>query len=95
MIFVVKFLKFSKIKLSNLKLKNLLRDLCELLPKKLRKTQDCIPGTRSNSFFSENKSHLIIDEFMDDLKQNDNFNRSFENLISKFKDDNIKTENWI
>ena len=70
----------------------MLRDsFCELLPKKTsERPKIAYQAPEATAFFSENKSHLIIDEFMDDLKQNDNFNReAFENLISKFKDDNI------
>ena len=44
----------------------------------------------ATAFFSANKYHPIVNEFMDDLKKNDNFNReAFENLILKFKDGNI------
>ena len=82
----------SKSKLSNLKLKNLLRDsFSELLPKEIvNRPKIAYQAPEATAFFSDKKNHSIIDEFMDDLKQNDNFNReAFENLVLKFKDTNI------
>ena len=81
----------SKSKLSNLKLKNLLRDsFSELLPKRLLTDPKLLIRLPRLQHFFQIKNHSIIDEFMDDLKQNDNFNReAFENLVLKFKDTNI------
>ena len=82
----------SKSKLSNLKLKNLLRDsFSELLPKEvINRPKIAYQAPEAMAFFSDKKNHPIIDEFMDDLKQNDNFNtEAFENLVLKFKDANI------
>ena len=82
----------SKKKLSNLKLKNLLRNsFSQLLPKEItERPKIAYQAPEATAFFSENGNHPIIDEFMDDLSENDNFNNdAFENLINKLKDVNI------
>ena len=82
----------SKTKLSNLKLKNFLRDsFSKLIPKEIaERPKIAYQAPEATAFFSANKYHPIVNEFMDDLKKNDNFNReAFENLILKFKDGNI------
>ena len=41
------------------------------------------------AFFNKGKKANIVKEFRDDLKKNDNLNReAYENLISKFEDEN-------
>lgn len=82
----------SKTKLSNIKLKNLLRDsFKDLLPEEITKRPKiAYQAPEATVFFSKKKNHPIIQEFMDDLKQNDNLNSdAFENLVSKLQDTNI------
>ena len=62
-----------------------------MLPKEIvNRPKIAYQAPEATAFFSDKKNHSIIDEFMDDLKQNDNFNReAFENLVLKFKDTNL------
>lgn len=79
-------------KLKNFKLKNLLRDSFNgMIPDEiLNRPKIAYQAPEALAFFSNNKRHYLVDEFLDDLKLNTNFEKSaFENLISKFENENI------
>ena len=81
----------SKTKFSNLKLKTLLRDsFKKFLPSKVvERRKIAYQAPEAMAFFNKGKKANIVKEFRDDLKKNDNLNReAYENLISKFEDEN-------
>ncbi len=82
----------SKIKLSDLKLKNLLRNSFKsLIPKEvLKRPKIAYQAPEASAFFSNKGSHVLVNEFMDDIPNNENVNKeAFENLIIKLKDKDI------
>tara|TARA_B100000945_G_C20316740_1_gene565582 strand:- start:438 stop:1049 length:612 start_codon:yes stop_codon:yes gene_type:complete len=81
----------SKNKLKNLKLKNLLREsFKEYIPEDiLNRPKIAYQAPEALAFFTNNKRHNLVKEFLDDLKSDGNFDKiAFENLVNKFENDN-------
>lgn len=82
----------SEIKSPGLKLKNILRKSFEKdLPGDIvNRPKFAYQAPEANVFFKNKKGLSIVDDFIDDLSNNDKLKkRSFINLISKFKDPNV------
>lgn len=81
----------SNKKMINLKLKNILRNtFSNLLPKNITERKKiAYQAPEGKSFFNKKKNSPLIDDFLDDLKNNKKLNnKAFQNLIKKFKDEN-------